>query len=845
LESLSESPAEPEGSASRKRRSTSVPRVISGFLLLVLVSGALAAIVLADNADNSANRTKAGSNLTASEAHGRQLFASSCAACHTLSASNAVGRTGPNLDVVAPNKALVATFVKNGAASANGLMPPGLYTGTDLDDVSAYVARVTHPDIPKAGALSADDVGQQASSSWLTNGGGYSNDRFSSLDQINTSNVSDLKGEWMTHLNGSGTANKYSQEGQPIEYKGILYVTTGADDVFAVDVKTGKTIWTYTANMPDELASTICCGWDNRGVALGDGLVFSPQLDGSLIALDQKSGEKVWKAQVAPAKDGYAITAAPLYYDGLVYTAPAGADYGGRGFVDAYDAKTGHRVWRHYNVPKPGEEGAETWPKDNDSWKHGGANVWATPSIDPELGLIYYSTANAGSDWDGSQRAGDNLFSASILAVNAKTGKMKWYYQQIHHDIWDYDSTSPTVLIDAKIDGKDRKGIAEPNKDGYVYFLDRETGKPIFPIKETPVAQSKEDATSPTQPIPTMAGFSPQQVTPLMIKALKTAIGAQLPAGSKQPTVKAGHVFDIGASRTNTVTAVAPSAAGGDNWPPSSYNPDLQMYYVCSQSGAQAFLLQPEHEQYTAGKTYEGNVRAAGITGFNTPGLVTAYDMTTGKIVWQKKYTDACYSGTMTTAGGLVFVGRNKGELEAYDGKTGKTLWSFQTGAGANTTATSFEEGGKQYMAFLAGGNALGGTAKGDNLWLFSLDGKLGPAAAPGSAKAIQHAGESAATDETGTDTAPTTGTKSAKGDAGAGKQIFADNCSTCHGLAGTGGNGGPNLKTIAAAKNVDSVVKQVINGGGGMPAFGGQLSSKEIADVAAYVTQVITGGKG
>jgi quinohemoprotein ethanol dehydrogenase len=840
VESVSESVAEPDGSVS-PRRTPSVPRVALLFVALVIAMGAVAALVLIDNADNGPNRVASGSDLTASEAHGRQLFASSCATCHTLAASNAVGRVGPNLDVAAPDKALVATFVKNGATGPNGAMPASLYTGKDLEDVSAYVARVTHKDIAKAPAFSASDVGQQASESWLTNGGGYSNDRFSDLDEINTSNVASLKGEWMTHLNGSGTANKYSQEGQPLEYKGVLYVTTGADDVFAVEVKTGKVIWSHTANMPDELASTICCGWDNRGIALGDGLVFSPQLDGTLIALDQKSGEKVWQADVAAAKDGYSITAAPLYYDGLVYTSPAGADYGGRGFVDAYDAKTGHRVWRHYNVPKPGEQGAETWPKDNDSWKHGGANVWNTPSVDPELGLIYYSTANAGSDWDGSEREGDNLFSASILAIDAKTGKMKWYYQQIHHDIWDYDSTSPTVLIDAKIDGKDRKGIAEPNKNGYVYFLDRETGKPIFPIEETPVPQSKADGTAATQPIPAMPGFSPQQVTPQMVKALQTAIGAQLPPGTKAPKIKAGKLYDVGVSRTNTVTAVAPSAAGGDNWPPSSYNPKLQMYYVCSQSGSQAFLLQPEHEKFEAGKTFEGNVRAAGVTGFNTPGLVTAYDMTTGKIAWQKKFDDACYSGTMTTAGGLVFVGRNKGELEAYDGKTGKTLWSFQTGAGANTTATSFKEGGKQYIAFLAGGNALGGTAKGDNFWLFSLDGKLGPAKAAGEAKAIQHAGESAATDEGGTDTAPTTGDQSAKGDAGAGKAIFADNCSTCHGLAGTGGNGGPNLKNIPSAKEVDSVIKQVINGGGGMPAFGGQLSSPEIANVAAYVTQVIT----
>jgi alcohol dehydrogenase (cytochrome c) len=739
--------------------------------------------------------------------------------------------------------ALVAVLLGAGFATVTGYLighfsDPKSKTVT-VDSAGKPVSNVEPVVAP---SFTASQLGFVAGKNWLTNGGGTSNARYSVLDQVNTSNVSDLKGEWMIHL-GSGTANKYSQEGQPIAYHGVLYAPTGADEVSAVDVETGVVRWRYKPDLPASLASTICCGWDNRGVALGQGMVYVAQLDGKLVALDQMTGKVQWTAEVAKPEDGFAITAAPLYYDGKVYTSPAGADYGARGFLDAYDARTGKQLWRRYMVPGPGEEGGDSWPSDNDSYKRGGANIWNTPAVDPKLNLMYVATANAGGDWDGSQRKGDNKWSSSIVAINPDTGKIVWGYQQVHHDIWDYDSTSPTVLIDAVVDGQKRQGIAEPNKDGYVYFLDRETGKPIFPINETPVAQSAKDATAATQPIPTMPGFSPQQVTPEMVKALQTAIGAQLPPGSRQPRIKAGRVFDLGVSRTNTVTAVAPSAAGGDNWPPSSYNPKLQMYYVCSQSGSQAFLLQPEHQEFASGKTYEGNVLAAGVTGFNTPGLVTAYDMTTGKIAWQKKFKEACYSGTMTTAGGLVFVGRNGGQLEAYDGKTGKTLWSFQTGAGANTTATSFEEGGKQYLAFLAGGNALGGTAKGDNLWLFSLDGKVGPAAAPGSAKAIQHAGESAATDDGGTDTAPTTGTKSATGDAAAGKQVFSDNCSTCHGLSGHGGNGGPDLTSIPSAKDLDTVTKQVINGGGGMPAFGGQLTSQEIANVAAYVTKEITGG--
>jgi quinohemoprotein ethanol dehydrogenase len=697
---------------------------------------------------------------------------------------------------------------------------------------TATTAPLTAADIPLAPAFSAADIGQQAQEDWLTNGGGYSNDRFSPLTQISDQNVSQLKGKWITHLK-SGLANKYSAEGQPLEYQGVLYVTTGADDVFAVDVTTGKQLWKYEAKMPDNLASYICCGWDSRGVALGDGKVYSPGLDGTLTALDQRTGKLLWKSRVGSPKSGYTITASPLYYDGLVYTSPSGGEYGNRGFLDAYDAKTGKRVWRTYTVPKPGEPGSETWPK-NDEWKHGGANIWNTPSVDPSLGMLYFSTSNTGSDFDGRRRAGDNLFSASIIALDAKTGAMKWHYQQVHHDIWDYDSTSPTVLIDAKINGQDRKGIAEPSKTGYAYFLDRATGKPIFPIVETPVAQSKEMATAKTQPIPQMPAFSQQTVDAAQLKAIKAGVKGQLKKGEKMPTITPGKLYDVGVTSGNKVEAVAPSVAGGNNWPPSSYNPDNQTYYVCAQNGAQAFFLQKKAQKFKKGTTYTGSVRASGITGFDSPGTLTAYDMTTGKIKWQNKFPDACYSGAVSTAGNLVFVGRNKGDLEAYNGTTGKKLWGFQTGAGANSTATVFSHQGREYISFLAGGNALNGSSKGDNLWLFSLDGTLGPAAAAGEGTAIEHAGEPATQDATQT----------SKGDAAAGKSVFADNCAGCHGAIGHGGNGGPDLSSIDDAGDLTKVVKQVKGGGGGMPAFSGQLSAKQIADVATFVTTKVHPGK-
>jgi len=725
----------------------------------------------------------------------------------------------------------------------------GHYTGKKTVTVTVGVARGDGATAERSQAQQEQvslptDPGQAAAGDWMTNGGGYANMRYSSLDAINKDNVAQLKGQFLTHLNESGTANKYSQEGQPVEENGVLYVTTGEDDVFAVDAATGNIKWTYEANLPDTLADTICCGWDNRGVAVGPDMVYTGHLDGRLVALDKQTGNKVWEAQVARANHGFSITAAPLYYDGMVYTGPSGAEYGIRGYLDAYDAKTGDRKWRFHTIPTPGGQNGDSWPQNNKMWKRGGATIWNTPALDPKLGMLYFSTANAGSDWDGSDRKGDNLYSASIVAIDAKTGNYKWHFQQVHHDIWDYDSSSPTVFIDARINGQMRHGIAEPNKNGYVFFVDRATGKPIFPITEKPVPQSDDQKPSPTQPIPEMPPFAPQTVSQQQLKAVRASIKPQIPKGQKMPQVKAGKLYDVGISRGNTVKAVAPAASGGTVWQPSSYNPKTQMYYVCSQSGSQAALLNKADQKYKRGTTYTGPLRAFGFTGFNSaPGFVTAYDMTTGKIAWQNRWNDqACYSGTSTTAGGLTFVGRNTGELEALDAETGKTLWSFQTGAGANSTPSFYEHNGKEYVAFLAGGNALNGSAKGDNLWVFSLDGTMGPAAAPGSAKAIQHAGESQDTENKGEDNAPTTGDENAQSapDAANGKTVFSDNCGTCHGADGHGGNGGPDLSAIPDAQDAEKVKAQVINGGGGMPAFGGQLTNQEIADVAEYVSKQV-----
>jgi quinohemoprotein ethanol dehydrogenase len=423
----------------------------------------------------------------------------------------------------------------------------------------------------------------------------------------------------------------------------------------------------------------------------------------------------------------------------------------------------------------------------------------------------------------------------------------------VHHDIWDYDSPSPTMLYDAVVGGKVVHGIAEASKTGWLYMLDRRTGKPIFPIPEKPVPQDPNQKTAATQPIPSNPPFARHELTDADYDKITKAGKSQGIKG----TIKRGKIYD---PFGKDPVAVLPGPTGGDNWPPASYNQQLQMFYVCSQNSPAA-LAQSALPGHKPGQIYIGSLLVS--TGFNGDGNVTAIDAQTGEIVWQIAFPDSCYSGTVTTAGNIVFVGRNTGELQAYDARNGSRLWSFQTGAGANSTVTTFQDGGQQYVAFLAGGNSLAGSPReNQNVWLFALNGTVGPAKPAGTDQgAITHAGEqdegeqSEQTDENTVDNttddngggdngADDTGAGNAnvKGDATAGQQVFADNCSVCHGADGKGGNGGPDLSAVPDAGDLTAVVKQVTDGGGGMPAFKGQLNDKQIADVAAYVTQKVHG---
>lgn len=693
------------------------------------------------------------------------------------------------------------------AVLATGLVACGQDEPASQTAADQTVAN-TAPAAVMPNPLNSDPLVAPPVDAWPTNGGNYYNQRWSPLDQISRDNVANLKGVWRTHLNGSGLGTRYSAEGTPLFKDGKLYVSTGENDVFAVDVDSGEILWEYQVQFPEDMGDQVCCGWDNRGVALGEDKVFVGQLDSKIVALDETTGELLWETQGEAWEDGYSITGAPLYYDGMVITGYAGGEKGVRGLVEAFSAETGEPLWTFYTVPGPGEFGHDTWPQDSNAWEFGGGTVWQTPALDPELGMIYFSTGNAAPDYNGAIREGDNLFTVSIVALDAHTGEYRWHFQQVHHDIWDYDSPNPVILFDAEYNGKIRKGLAEAGKTGWVYILDRITGEPLVGIQERPVPQLEEQLTAPTQPFPVGDSFVPQFVD---VPPEGAIVRNQ------------GRIFTPFGK--NTPTMVQPGLAGGANWAPSTYDPTRQVMYVCASESAMTLVMEDtdipeEHgtESWTGG----------GFGGASKPskGIIAAIDITTNTLVWQFRWEDTCYSGLLATAGDLLFVGRNDGRLTALDIDTGMQLWEFQTGAGMNAPAITFEHEGTQFIAALSGGNLFApGSARGDSLWLFSLEGQmeetvpgdtnlpLTDGGAPESDMVVAVAGDP---------------------DYDSGSNLYRITCLPCHGEDGMGGhnNGMPlnNLTDIRAAMSV------VTTGRNNMPGFTGALTPEQIRDVSAYI---------
>jgi quinohemoprotein ethanol dehydrogenase len=654
-------------------------------------------------------------------------------------------------------------------------------------------------------------------SGWPTNGGNLYNQRYSPLATINRGNVAQLKGVWRTRLRGSGTSPQYSGFAQPLVSDGVAYVSTGANDVFALSIDTGDILWQYSAAL-DAANTSVCCGWNNKGVAISEDRVFIGQLDGKLVALDRASGTVAWSIQAERWQDNFSITSAPVYFNGMVITGFAGADRGTRGRVKAYDARDGRLIWTFYTIPGPGEPGHETWPNDSDAWKYGGASVWQTPAIDPELGLVYFSTGNAGPDYNGAPRAGDNLYTASIVAVELATGKYRWHFQQVHHDIWDYDASNPVVLMDVSVGGEIRKAIAEVGKTGWAYILDRTTGAPLIGIDERPVPQERRQATAATQPFP-----RGDAVVPQMIQIAPEGLAL----------VNDGRIFTPFVGPDPTI--VKPGIWGGANWPPSAYDPVQQRLFVCASSVVNGYTGGGDPRVVPPGTTQDlYNGGAIMFTRLARSGIIAAIDVTTNTLAWRYRWTDQCYSGTLATRGGLLFVGRADGRLTALDSSTGTQLWEFQTGAGMHAPVSTFERNGKQYVIAYSAGSALLGSARGDSVWLFGLEGTLPPAPA-GTAVPRSTAAPVPATPS------PAARLDTAAGSVAAanierGKQIYEQACLLCHGADGKGGHGvGAPLTSL---RDISAAVQTVTSGRNAMPSFVTSLTADQIRDVSAYIVR-------
>ena len=512
---------------------------------------------------------------------------------------------------------------------------------------------------------------------------GAENQRYSPLKQIDTKTVAKLGAAQII----DGLAPSTAPRSVPV-VDGDLMLVPSVRYIYGVDLASGKVAWKADAG----------AGPSRGGLAVGGGMVFIGVggNEPSLVAIDEKTGAVLWKSALAPSSGeptGQA-SGAPLYSNGVV-SIGTNADYGYRGQIVAFDAKTGKEAWRWYATPSPGQPGSETWPKGNNAWLHGGGAVWLDGVYDPKMGADIYVTGNAVPQYGGEYRPGDNLFTDSIVALDAKTGQLKWWYQMVHHDIWEADIAEAPILFDAK----GRKAVGAMRTDGHLFMVDRVTGKPLGPVEERPVPQDAYQKTAATQPYP----VGGESVLP-DCDYWKTQT---LPAG-----------FDLGcfftAASVDKQNLLAP--AYGMRSTPMAYSPQTGFFYATGGANLQWFRRSKDPDFYSLG--FSNRVPGLGKLGYSVLGAI---DSKTGKVAWQKHFTDARPNGAMATGGGLLFQNLSNGQLQAYDAKTGALLWSFELGAASGSPPIAFERGGQEYIATAAGGS----------VWLFKLGGTLPQRTAP------------------------------------------------------------------------------------------------------------------
>jgi len=530
-----------------------------------------------------------------------------------------------------------------------------------------------------APALAQSQVPTPSSLDWRYYGNDLGNMRYQDVDQINPSNVADLQPAWIFH---TGVLDpKASFEVSPLVVNGTMYISTGHDDVFALDAATGAEKWSYhpLAEMPPLDQIAICCGRDSRGVAYDNGKVFLARLDDVLVALDANTGAVVWKTTVVDFHDKFAMTMAPQIVNGLVIVGVAGGEFEVRGQVVAYDAETGKEAWRFFaTLPGP------TWA--GKSWQTGGGPVWTTPSVDPALGLLYITTGNAAPDLNGIHRAGQNLYTCSIVALDIFTGKVRWYFQEVHHDLWDYDATQPTILFTLEKDGKTFPAIGHANKNGHYYILDRRDGTPLHPVTEVPVPSTQPawQHAWPTQPASAVEPIIPRSVvfTP--------------PGFTSAPEYTPPQPQEL---------VMQPGPDGGAEWTPDAFSPRTGFIYRNERYLPTAYSTSPNNTQGFASMAEED------IPGIDDFGVFGATDSRTGKVVWKIHVDQPAKSG-LVVAGDLAFFGEGNGKFHAVNAATGDTLWTFDgtsvpNGGGANAAPIAYVVGGREFVANAFGGNSL------------------------------------------------------------------------------------------------------------------------------------------
>ncbi len=520
---------------------------------------------------------------------------------------------------------------------------------------------------------------------WPLYGGDAANTRFAAASTITTDNVHALKLAWSFHTGVSGRGTSF--EGTPVIAAGKLFVTAPDDQIFALDPVSGTLLWHAAPQLAPDTTTTRV----NRGVAYGDGRVYLATLDARLIAYDAASGKQLWSTTLAPDHSKVFESMAPAFDRGRVIVGISGGEQEIRGFVVAFDAATGKPLWRFNTIPGPKDTGGNTWPA-GDRYLHGGGSVWMTPAVDPQLNLVYFCVANPSPDFNGSPRPGLNLFSDSIVALDARTGRLAWYFQEVHHDLWDSDPASPPVLLTTQVGGKAIPALIQAGKTGWLYVLDRRTGRPIVATPERPVPSGPSwQQVWPTQPEPQNQPFSPQCPAP----GLYVREGCVFTPPSDQPTLG------------------APGQIGGSAWSPVSYSPRTGLAYIAANSYPMLRSTSPTACCFSHAPKP--------LTGVPMTGALVGYDVAQGRISWQAPLAGLAYGGSAVTAGDVVFSGESTGLFDAHDARTGQLLWRYQTGAGADAAPAVYAIGGREYVAIAAGGNSVIDSPRGDTLDVFAL----------------------------------------------------------------------------------------------------------------------------